>query len=70
MNQALTIAQIIVSLALIGLILIQARGTGFGRSSGLGGASFTRRGLEKLVFRLTFVASFLFILISILRLVI
>lgn len=69
MNQFLTIAQIIISLILIGLILIQAKGTGFGRSSGIGGASFSRRGLEKLVFRLTFVITFLFIVISILRIV-
>ncbi len=69
MKQILTIVQIIVSVALIGLVLIQARGTGFGRSSGIGGASFTRRGLEKLVFRLTFVVVFLFIAVSILQLV-
>jgi len=70
MNEALTIAQIIVSIALIGLVLIQARGTGFGRSNGASGASFTRRGLEKLIFRLTFVVVFLFVAISILRLTI
>lgn len=69
MKQVLTIVQIVVSIALIGLVLIQARGTGFGRSSGIGGASFTRRGLEKLVFRLTFVVVFLFIAISILQLI-
>jgi len=69
MKQILTVVQIVVSIALIGLVLIQARGTGFGRSSGIGGASFTRRGLEKLVFRLTFVVVFLFIAISILQLI-
>lgn len=69
MNQILTILQIVVSLVLIGLILVQARGTGFGRSSGMGGTSFTRRGLEKLVFRLSFVTAFLFIVVSTLRLV-
>lgn len=68
MNQILTIVQIVVSIVLVGLILIQARGTGFGRSSSVGGSGFTRRGLEKLVFRLTFVIAFLFIAISVLRL--
>lgn len=68
MNQVLTIVQIVISVALIGLVLIQARGTGFGRSSS-GGGSFTRRGLEKLVFRSTFVVVFLFIVLSILRLI-
>ncbi len=69
MRQVLSIFQIIISIALIALVLIQARGTGFGRSSGIGGASFTRRGLEKLVFRLTFVVVGLFIILSILQLV-
>lgn len=70
MNEVLTIAQIIVSVALIGLVLVQARGTGLGRSNGASGASFTRRGLEKLIFRLTFIVVFLFVAISILRLTI
>lgn len=69
MKQILTIIQIVVSVGLICLILIQARGTGFGRSGGFGGStSFSRRGLEKLVFKLTFVLAFLFIAISILQL--
>lgn len=69
MYQFLTVAQIVISVALIVLILIQARGTGFGRSGAYGGSSFTRRGLEKLVFKLTFVTAFLFVAISTLRLV-
>jgi protein translocase SecG subunit len=70
MKQVLTIVQIISSIILIGLILIQARGTGFGRSSGFGGSSsFSRRGLEKLIFRSTFILAFVFILVSILQLV-
>ncbi len=68
MKQALTLVQIVISMILIGLILVQARGTGLGRGSA-GGASFTRRGLEKLIFRSTFVTAFLFIVISILQLV-
>jgi len=71
MKQVLAIAQIVVSAILIGLILVQARGTGFGRSSGFGGSSsFTRRGLEKLIFRGTFVIAFLFVILSILQLII
>jgi protein translocase SecG subunit len=69
MNQFLIIAQIVISVSLVALILIQARGTGFGRSNSMGGTSFTRRGLEKLIFRLTFVMAFLFIVMSILGLV-
>jgi protein translocase SecG subunit len=71
MKQFLTIAQMIVSVGLIALILIQARGTGFGRSGGFGGStSFSRRGLEKLIFRMTFVFALIFIVISVLQLVI
>jgi protein translocase SecG subunit len=70
MKEALYIAQILISVILVSLILMQARGTGFGRSSVLGGStSFSRRGLEKLVFRATFVFAFLFLAASILQLV-
>jgi preprotein translocase subunit SecG len=70
MKQVLIVVQIVCSISLIVLILIQARGTGFGRSGGFGGnTSFSRRGLEKLIFRLTFVMAFVFILVSILQLV-
>ena len=66
MKQYLLIFQIVVSLVLVVLVLMQARGTGFGR--GGGGTSFTRRGLEKLIFRATFVFVGLFLVISILEL--
>lgn len=61
MKQALTIIQIISAVSLTALILLQARGTGLGRA----GTSFTRRGLEKLIFRLTFIAAAVFGLVSI-----
>ena len=70
MKQFLTLAQIVSSLALIGLILIQARGTGFGRSGSFGGGtSFSRRGLEKLIFRSTFAFALVFVVVSLLQLV-
>jgi protein translocase SecG subunit len=71
MRGVLTIIQIVVSVVLISLILIQARGTGFGRSSSFGGgSSFSRRGLEKLIFRLTFVVVAIFLITAVLSLVI
>jgi preprotein translocase subunit SecG len=72
MQQALSIIQIIISVVLIVLVLVQARGTGFGRTSGLGsgGTSFTRRGLEKLIFRLTFIFVALFLIVSIISLLV
>jgi protein translocase SecG subunit len=68
MENLLLVAQIITGILLAGAILIQTRGTGFGRGSSH--ASFTRRGLEKLVFRLTFVLVAIFVIVSILRLAI
>ena len=69
MHQTLTILQIIVTLVLTVLILLQVKGVGFGRVWG-GLTSFSRRGLEGFVFKLTFVFAFLFILLSVLQLVV
>ena len=58
----LAIAEILVSVSLIGVILLQVRGEGLG---GLGGGSFVRicRGVEKTLVQLTIalVAIFLFV---------
>ena len=64
----LAIAEILVSLALIGVILLQVRGEGLG---GLRGGSFvrTRRGLEKTLFQLTIVLVIIFLLVSALSVV-
>lgn len=64
MKNTFLVIQIVSAILLTGTILIQARGTGFGRGSA---ASFTRRGLEKLIFRLTFVFAAIFMLVSILQ---
>ncbi len=64
MNQFLLYLQLIISILLIILIMIQSRGTGFARGFSASQVSFARRGLEKLIFRLTFVVTALFILIS------
>ncbi|OGM74914.1 preprotein translocase subunit SecG [Candidatus Woesebacteria bacterium RIFOXYB1_FULL_38_16] len=64
MNETVILGiQITLSLILILLILVQVKGTGFGRVWGISN-SFSRRGLEGAVFKLTFVISALFILIS------
>ena len=61
------IAQIIISIALIGLILMQQRGgaglgSAFGQSSG---AYSTQRGIQKKMFRLTLALSVVFIALAI-----
>lgn len=70
MKDLLLVLQIVISILLIVAIISQVRGGGFARSWGGGGSSFTRRGLEKLVFKMTFVLAVLFILVSILQLVV
>lgn len=67
MTNSLLIIQIVSGLALVILILIQSKGKGFARSFG-SSASFTRRGLERVVFRLSFLVAAIFIVISILQL--
>ena len=61
----LNLAQIIVSVALILVIVLQARGSGFGGALG-GSTTFfrTRRGAEKTLFQLTIVLVVIFILMS------
>ncbi len=69
MSQLLVYLQIIFGIILIVFVLLQVKGTGFGRVWG-GTPSFSRRGLEKLVFKLTFVVAAIFVLLSVLALII
>jgi preprotein translocase subunit SecG len=61
----LNLAQIVVSSALILVIVIQARGSGFGGALG-GSTTFfrTRRGVEKTMFQLTIVLTIVFLAMS------
>lgn len=66
MKSILPIIQIVVSLALAGSILLQARGTGL--SSAFGGEStfyHTRRGLEKIIFWATVVLGIIFVAVNV-----
>lgn len=54
MQNALLIAQIVLSIIITGSILLQAQGTGLGSTWGGGGETYhTKRGLEKVLFYLT-----------------
>ena len=65
MQQVLLIAQMLVACLIVGAILLQAQGNGFGAAWGGGGETYhTRRGIEKVVFYLTIVAVVLFAIIS------
>lgn len=67
----LHIVQIIISVALIAVILLQSKGAGLGGIFGGGGGVYrTRRGLEKTLFNLTIVLAALFFIISVLSVII
>ena len=70
MERALQIVSIIVSIMLIILVLLQAKGNGVGNLLGGGGdagggIARTRRGLEKTLFQVTIGLAVIFILVSI-----
>ncbi len=68
MKVYLSIVQIIVSIALIVLVLVQARGHGVGGVFGGQPSVYqSRRGVDRTVFNLTIVFSVLFLLVSLLN---
>jgi preprotein translocase subunit SecG len=65
------IAQIIISIVLILVLLIQTRGAGFGGTFNSDSSVFrTRRGIEKTLFQLTIVLTVVFVVISILSVIV
>ncbi len=71
MTPYLNIIQIIVSLALIGVVLLQAKGGGLSSIFGGEGSIYrTRRGLEKTLFNFTIVLAVLFGIVSLLSVVV
>ncbi len=69
MQTYFSIAQIVLSIALILAILFQVRGGGLGGIFGQASTVFrTKRGVEKTLFQLTIILAVLFIIISIVML--
>lgn len=67
----LIIGQIVISIILIGLVLLQERSGGLGALFGGGGGATpyqTRRGLEKFIFSATIVAAVVFAALAIINL--
>ncbi len=64
MNNALYLLQSFLALFLIGLIVIQAKGTGLGRSFASSNYH-AKRGMERTVFGLTLAIGLLFLLLSV-----
>ncbi len=70
MQQYLPLAQIIVSIFLVILILLQQRGTALGSAFGQeGGFYATRRGIQKKILWATIACGVLFILLALLNLI-
>ena len=66
MKETLLIANIILSIAIVTLILLQGKGAGLGSAWGGGGEMYqTRRGVEKITMRLTYICICIFFLVSI-----
>ncbi|OGE32133.1 preprotein translocase subunit SecG [Candidatus Daviesbacteria bacterium RIFCSPHIGHO2_01_FULL_44_29] len=71
MKQIIYFAQIIIGILLVTLIILQAKGTGLGSTFGSSmGMYSTRRGAEKVLFILTIILSFLFIISSLLGVIV
>ena len=64
-NSALNFIQIIVSISLIIIILLQVRGQGTGLFGSAEGSFRTRRGLEKTMFQFTILLVVVFIVLAI-----
>ncbi len=64
MGPYLNIIQIIVSITLIIIILLQVKGEALGGAFGGPGVARTRRGLERTLFNATIVLSAIFLIIS------
>lgn len=64
MTLYLNIIQIIISITLMVVILLQVKGEGGGAFGGGAGVARTRRGLEKTLFNATIVLAVIFLLIS------
>lgn len=69
MDQTLLVIEIVLAVILTILILMQPKGTGFARSAA-SATSFTRRGVERLVFRSTFLVAFLFLAMAVVDLLV
>ncbi len=65
MTVSFYIIQIIISVTIIGLVLMQAKGSGLGGIfGGDGGVYRTKRGVEKTMYQITIALSILFFVIS------
>ena len=62
MGKVLMISQIIISILLVLIILVQSKDEGFTATGGGPGFQVTRRGPEKIIFRITVILAALFLI--------
>lgn len=66
MNTYLYIVQMFVSIVLVGVLLLQARGSGFSATFSSDSSIYrTRRGVEKTLFNVTIILAVVFVIVSI-----
>ncbi|MGI8914234.1 MAG: preprotein translocase subunit SecG [Chloroflexota bacterium] len=66
MGPYLNVIQILISILLVALVLLQARGSGLGSVFGQDNAVFrTRRGAERVIFQITITVAIIFCALSI-----
>ncbi len=69
MKNFLLVLNIIIAIVIVTLIMIQGKGAGLGSAWGGSGEVYqTRRGIEKLTFRITVILIVVFFIISVLNL--
>ena len=66
MKLFLTLTEILISISLAGLILLQAKGIGLGRTFGAS-TYHSKRGMEKLIFKATIVLAVVFVIMAVLN---
>jgi len=65
MKSVIVVIQILISCLLIAIILLQAKGAGLGQAWGGGGEFYrSKRGVEKILFRITIALAFFFLVSS------
>jgi preprotein translocase subunit SecG len=71
MTNIILLLQVLISISLIVVILLQAKGTGLGRAFGGGGEFYrSKRGIEKILFRITIILAVLFLISSLISVLI
>ncbi len=64
MKTLFTVLQLVISLLLVALVLIQGKGTGLGKSVNLGDSYHTKKGIEKALFNSTIFITGAFLIVS------